>query len=122
MTFPGLVVDGNDVLAVYEASAEAVARARAGQGPTLIECKTYRWQTHFEGEPDTYRPPEEVRAWLEREPIAPYRQRLIEDGVLSESIAIEIEAQVVAELDAAVDFARQSPWPEPETALQDLWA
>jgi TPP-dependent pyruvate/acetoin dehydrogenase alpha subunit len=119
---PGLVVDGNDVLAVYEASAQAVARARAGQGPTLIECKTYRWQTHFEGEPDTYRPPEEVEAWLKREPIGAYRQRLIEDGVLDEEEAARIEADVVAELDEAVEYARASPLPEPESALQDLWA
>jgi pyruvate dehydrogenase E1 component alpha subunit len=119
---PGLAVDGNDVMAVYEASAEAVARARAGQGPTLIECKTYRWQTHFEGEPDTYRPPEEVQAWRKREPIAAFRQRLIEDGVLDEAEAARIEGDVIAELDAAVEYARKSPLPEPETALQDLWA
>ena len=119
---PGLAVDGNDVIAVYEASAEAAARARAGQGPTLIECKTYRWRTHFEGEPDTYRPPEEVEAWLKREPIAAYRHRLVEDGGFDEAEAARIEADVVAELDAAVEYARQSPLPEPETALQDLWA
>jgi pyruvate dehydrogenase E1 component alpha subunit len=119
---PGRVVDGNDVLAVYEASAEAVARARSGQGPTLLECKTYRWRTHFEGEPDTYRPPEEVEAWLKREPIAPYRRQLIEQGILSDAEADEIEAAVVAELDQAVEFARTSPLPRPESALEDLWA
>jgi pyruvate dehydrogenase E1 component alpha subunit len=88
----------------------------------LIECKTYRWQTHFEGEPDTYRPPEEVQAWLKREPIAAFRQRLIEGDVLDEPGAARIEGDVIAELDAAVEYARQSPLPEPETALQDLWA
>jgi pyruvate dehydrogenase E1 component alpha subunit len=119
---PGRVVDGNDVLAVYEASAEAVARARSGNGPTLIECKTYRWRTHFEGEPDTYRPPEEVEAWLKREPIAPYRQYLIQEGILDEQEAARIEAEVIGELDAAVEFARASPLPEPESALTDLWA
>lgn len=119
---PGLAVDGNDVVAVYEACKEAVDRARAGMGPTLIECKTYRWRTHFEGEPDTYRPPEEVEAWIKREPIAPYRRLLIEQGVLTEAEADGIEAQVVKELDEAVEFARQSPLPEPETALQGLWA
>ena len=91
-------------------------------GPTLIECKTYRWRTHFEGEPDTYRPPEEVAAWIAREPIAPYCQQLIAQGVLSEAEAGEIEAGVVAELDQAVEYARQSPPPEPESALADLWA
>jgi len=119
---PGLAIDGNDVVAVYEACKEAVDRARAGMGPTLIECKTYRWRTHFEGEPDTYRPPEEVEAWIKREPIAPYRRLLIEQGVLTEAEADGIEANVVRELDEAVEFARQSPLPEPETALQGLWA
>jgi pyruvate dehydrogenase E1 component alpha subunit len=99
-----------------------VQRARAGEGPTLIECKTYRWRTHFEGEPDTYRPPEEVAAWLKREPIAPYRQLLIDQGVITEADAQVIEKQVITELDEAVEFARQSPFPEPETALADLWA
>jgi TPP-dependent pyruvate/acetoin dehydrogenase alpha subunit len=119
---PGLAVDGNDVIAVYEACKEAVGRAREGKGPTLIECKTYRWQTHFEGEPDTYRPPEEVEAWVKREPIASYRSLLIELGILNEAEADEIEANVVEELDQAVDFARKSPLPEPETALENLWA
>lgn len=119
---PGLAVDGNDVIAVYEACHEAVERARSGRGPTLIECKTYRWQCHFEGEPDTYRPSEEVAAWKEREPLAPYRAKLIEQGVISEGEADAIEDEVVQELDEAVEFARQSPLPEPETALEDLWA
>jgi pyruvate dehydrogenase E1 component alpha subunit len=119
---PGLAVDGNDVIAVYEACKEAVGRAREGKGPTLIECKTYRWQTHFEGEPDTYRPPEEVEAWVKREPIASYRSLLIAQGILNEAEADEIEANVVEELDQAVDFARKSPLPEPETALENLWA
>jgi len=119
---PGLVVDGNDVIAVFEAVSEAVKRARKGEGPTLIECKTYRWRTHFEGEPDTYRPPEEVEAWLKREPIAPYRKKLIEQGVITEEKAQEIEQSVLDELEEAVEFARTSPLPEPETALEDVWA
>ena len=119
---PGVVVDGNDVVAVYETCREAVGRARAGMGPTLIECKTYRWRTHFEGEPDTYRPPEEVAAWIKREPIAPYRKLLIEQGVLTAAETDEIEAGVLKELDEAVEFARQSPLPEPESALSGLWA
>jgi pyruvate dehydrogenase E1 component alpha subunit len=119
---PGLVVDGNNVIAVYEATKQAVDRARAGGGPSLIECKTYRWRTHFEGEPDTYRPPEEVEAWIKREPIAPYRKQLIEGGVLTESETDEIETTVLKELEEAVEFGRQSPDPEPESALEDLWA
>ena len=119
---PGLAVDGNDVIAVYEACAEAVERARAGRGPTLVECKTYRWRTHFEGEPDTYRPPEEVEAWMRREPIAPYRRRLVEQGVLSEEEADQIVARVVQEIDEAVEFAQSSPLPVPQSALDGLWA
>jgi pyruvate dehydrogenase E1 component alpha subunit len=119
---PGLVVDGNNVLAVYEASLEAVKRARMGEGPTLIECKTYRWRTHFEGEPDTYRPPEEVEAWMRREPIAPYRRHLIEQGIISASEADALEQRVIAQVDEAVEFARTSPFPAPESALEDLWA
>jgi len=119
---PGLAVDGNDVIAVYEVCREAVDRARAGLGPTLIECKTYRWRTHFEGEPDTYRPLEEVDAWMKREPIAPYRKSLIDQGVLTEAEAGEVEADVLKQLNEAVEFARQSPSPEPESALEDLWA
>jgi pyruvate dehydrogenase E1 component alpha subunit len=119
---PGVVVDGNNVVAVYEAAREAVDRARAGEGPSLVECKTYRWRTHFEGEPDTYRPPDEVEAWIEREPIAPYRQQLLENEVLTETRADEIEAAVLRELDEAVEFGRRSPDPEPESALEDLWA
>jgi pyruvate dehydrogenase E1 component alpha subunit len=119
---PGLVVDGNDVIAVYEAVQEAVDRARAGEGPTLVECKTYRWRAHFEGEVDTYRPPEEVEAWLKREPIAPYRKLLIEQGVISEAEAQAIEQAVMQELEEGIEFARTSPLPEPESALEGLWA
>jgi acetoin:2,6-dichlorophenolindophenol oxidoreductase subunit alpha len=121
-SIPGLVVDGNDAIAVYEAVKAAVDRAREGGGPTLIECKTYRWRTHFEGEPDTYRPPEEVEAWMKRDPIPPYRRLLIEQGVLSERQADDIERRVLLELDEAVEFARHSPLPAPESALEDLWA
>ncbi len=119
---PGLVIDGNDVIAVYEAVGEAVKRARVGEGPTLIECKTYRWRGHFEGEVDNYRAPEEVKAWLKREPLAPYRKLLIDQGVLNEEKAEAIEQRVIAELEEAVGFARQSPLPLPETALEGLWA
>jgi len=119
---PGLVVDGNNVIAVYEAVSEAAKRARNGEGPSLLECKTYRWRTHFEGEPDTYRPPEEVKAWLKREPIAPYRKELIEQGVIDKTKAEQIEKEVQKDLEEAVEFARTSPLPDPETALEGLWA
>jgi pyruvate dehydrogenase E1 component alpha subunit len=119
---PGVVVDGNDVTAVYEVTKEAVERARAGEGPTLIECKTYRWRTHFEGEPDTYRPPEEVAAWRAREPIAPFRKMLIDQKVFKKTELDAIDQAVTEELDQAVEFGRTGPLPQPQEALQDLWA
>jgi pyruvate dehydrogenase E1 component alpha subunit len=119
---PAVTINGNDVVAVFEATKEAVDRARAGEGPSLVECKTYRWRGHFEGEPDTYRQPDEVEAWIKREPIAPYRKQLIESGVLAEMEADQIETSILRELDQAVEFGRKSPDPEPETALEDLWA
>lgn len=119
---PGVVVDGNDVVAVYEVTKEAVDRARSGGGPTLVECKTYRWRTHFEGEPDTYRPPEEVAAWRAREPIAPFRNMLLDKKLLTNKELDAIDAAVQQELDEAVEFARTSPMPEPAEALADLWA
>lgn len=119
---PGVVIDGNDVIAVYEAVSAAVERARRGEGPTLVECKTYRWHPHFEGEADTYRPPEEVAAWREREPIAPYRNRLITQGIFSEEELTDMDAALERELEEAVEFARSSPLPALETALDDLWA
>ena len=119
---PGRVIDGNDVVAVFEAARKAVERARNAEGPTLIECKTYRWRAHFEGEPDTYRPPEEVKQWLAREPIAPFRKLLFEQGVLLPEEANEFESSVRKQVDEAVAFARESPLPKPETALEGLWA
>ena len=120
-SMPGVVVDGNDVVAVYEVAKEAVERARAGEGPTLVECKTYRWRTHFEGEPDTYRPPEEVAAWRAREPIAPFRKMLIDQKIFKQKDLDLIDEAVIEDLDQAVEFARNSPLPQPEDALQDLW-
>ena len=120
--FPGIAIDGNNVLTVYETVREEVERARNGLGPTLVECKTYRWRTHFEGEPDTYRPPEEVAAWIKREPIAPYRRKLIEQEILSEEEACRVEESVKRELEEAVQFARESALPLPATALEGLWA
>ena len=119
---PGEIVDGNDVLAVYEAVSKAVERAREGKGPTLVECKTYRWRTHFEGEPDTYRDPEEVKDWKAREPIGRFRSHLLREGVLTEQEAQSIEQRVVEELAQAVRFAYDSPAPDVSEALTDVYA
>jgi len=118
--FPGVTVDGNDPMAVYEAAREAVERARSGGGPTLLECRTYRWMGHYIGDPATYRPAEEVAWWKERDPLALFERRLIEMEILSQEEIERAHEQVRAELEAAIEFARQSPVPAPEDALRDL--
>ncbi len=119
---PGKPIDGNDVLAVYEAVGEAVARARKGEGPTIIECKTYRWHGHYEGDTMTYRTEEEVEGWMKKDPIPRFRRKLIELGVLTEKEADEIDQAMLKELDEAVRFAEESPLPDPEEALEDVFA
>jgi len=118
----GVTVDGNDVLAVYDAAREAVERARKGEGPTLIECKTYRIKGHSRVDPATYRPREETAEWLKKDPIARFRNRLIEKHTVTEEEAKHIEKEVVAAINAAVKFALESPFPEPKEALEDVYA
>jgi len=117
---PGVVVDGNDVLAVHKASTEAIERARQGQGPTLVECLTYRHGGHSRGDPATYRSKEELEEWLRKDPIIRLKAKLIEMNVLTEKEAADIEKKVVEEVEEAVRFARESPLPSPETALEDI--
>ncbi|MCL6580991.1 MAG: dehydrogenase E1 component subunit alpha/beta [Firmicutes bacterium] len=119
---PGLVVDGNDVLAVREAARRAVARARAGEGPTLVEAVTYRWRGHFEGDPETYRSPEEVARWQERCPLRVLREKMAAAGLWDETRAEAVRAEVEARLERAVDFALDSPTPDPATLLEDIYA
>ncbi len=104
---PGVTVDGNDVLAVYEAVREAVLRARSGAGPTLVEGMTYRYRGHYEGDPQLYRTREEVEAWQARDPLPRFRRALLQRGV-SESTLEETEGQVLALVEEAVQFARQA--------------
>jgi pyruvate dehydrogenase E1 component alpha subunit len=118
---PGVVADGNDVLAVYEAVHEAVDRARKGKGPTLIECKTYRHKGHSRFDPATYRPKEEVEKWMKRDPIAQFKARLIEMKTLTEEEVNKIEQEVTATVEDAVKFAVESPHPAPEEALENVF-
>ncbi len=115
---PGKTVDGNDVLAVYE----AVARARRGEGPTLVECKTYRHRGHSEGSPQAYKPKEEVEEWMKKDPIPRFREKLTGMGVLTEKKADEIKQEAVEELDKAMRYAEESPLPAPEETLADVFA
>ncbi|MEN6536258.1 MAG: thiamine pyrophosphate-dependent enzyme [Bryobacteraceae bacterium] len=119
---PGVVVNGSDVIEVYNAAKEAITRARNQQGPTLIECKTYRFLGHHEGDPGTsYRTKEEVESWKKRDPIKALRKRSItgDVAVASDFDAIDEEAQVwLADL---VEFSRTSPEPDPNTVLNLVW-
>lgn len=120
--FPGVITDGNDVIAVYEATREAAERARNGEGPTFIEAKTYRQRGHYEGDPQVYRTSEEMADWKGRDPVPAFRVRLIRSGTFDESEIEEIEGQVFAALDEAVAFASQAPIPEVEGALEGVYA
>jgi pyruvate dehydrogenase E1 component alpha subunit len=117
---PGQTVDGNDVLAVYEAATAAVGRARCGQGPSFIEGLTYRYRGHYEGDPQVYRSREEVEHWKERDPIPRFRLTLIEHGV-PEDIIEEVEGDVMRKIDEAVDFARRAPPARVESALEGVF-
>ncbi len=119
---PGVTVDGNDVLAVYEAVAEAVGRARKGEGPSIVECKTYRHHGHYEGDTMTYRTDKEVEEWKKRDPIVRFRNKLGEMGVLSKEGADKIDQEINEEIEQAVKFAEESPLPAPEEALEDVYA
>jgi pyruvate dehydrogenase E1 component alpha subunit len=119
---PGVVVDGNDVLAVYEATEKAVERARKGEGPTLIECKTYRHKGHSRVDPAKYRPKEEVEEWLAKDPIKCFKEKLLQTNTLTESEIQQIEKEVSDEIEEAVKFAMESPYPAPEEALEDIYA
>ncbi len=122
---PGVSVDGNDVFAVWQTAEEAVARARAGHGPTLIEARTYRTVGHHEGDPvvGTYRNQEEIDAWARRDPIKTFRQRLTKDfSVVSGEELDAIEDRIGLLIDGSVAFARRSPKPDPSTALEHVFA
>jgi 2-oxoisovalerate dehydrogenase E1 component len=119
---PGLVLDGNDAVAVYDAVRDAAVRARAGQGPTLLECVTYRARGHSTGDPARYRDPAEVEAWLAKDPIARLERRIVEAGATSaEELAAETAA-IEHDADLALEAALVSPSPEPETLTEDVYA
>ena len=118
---PGIVLDGNDVMAVYEAAGEAIKRARAGQGPSLIECKTYRHRGHFEGDPCVYRSKEELDEWKEKDPIPRFESKLLELGVLTPEKTKEIKGSIQAQIAEAESFGESSPYPDPSEITFDLY-
>ncbi|HXQ20539.1 MAG TPA: thiamine pyrophosphate-dependent dehydrogenase E1 component subunit alpha [Candidatus Acidoferrales bacterium] len=122
---PGVVVDGNDVLAVYEVMRQAVTRAKKGEGPTLIEAKTYRWEGHVVGEQAfvaDYRDPQEIAAAKQRCPIVLFTQKLLETGFVAAAELERIQREVQATIDDAVAFAQSSPLPDVSEATQDVFA
>jgi TPP-dependent pyruvate/acetoin dehydrogenase alpha subunit len=128
----GRVVDGNDVLAVYSAAKQAVEKARAGGGPTVLECKTYRWYDHYGasgariGEDGAfglgYRSDRELRDWMAKDPIARFRRFLLAEKVLTEERANEIVAEVRQAVEEAAEFAAAQPVPKPEDGLSNVYA
>ena len=118
---PGATIYGNDPTIVYDEVGDAVRRARAGEGPTLIECLTYRRGGHKRDDPGTYRPQEEVEAWFKTDPIPAFRERLLGDPRFDEASLVAIEQQVSETLDEAVEFALSSNEPPVETALEDVY-
>jgi TPP-dependent pyruvate/acetoin dehydrogenase alpha subunit len=118
---PAIIIDGNDVDAVYLAARAALGRARAGEGPSLIECETYRHSGHSRADPAKYRPAGELESWLARDPLPTYRARLLTHGV-PESELSDIERDVLAEVDRATEVSKASPPPALASAFTDLWA
>jgi pyruvate dehydrogenase E1 component alpha subunit len=118
---PGVTIDGNDVIAVYETGLEAVRRAREGKGPTLIEAITWRHHGHFEGENDVYRDPQEHASWLKKDPIPRFREQLLKKQQVTESELEKIEKDVQQEIQETVAFADQSPNPDPGELLEDVY-
>jgi acetoin:2,6-dichlorophenolindophenol oxidoreductase subunit alpha len=120
---PGVIVDGMDVIAMYEAATEAVARARAGDGPSLLEAKTYRFYNHHgvQNLGLKYRTDEEVAVWKERDPIFSFEQRLLDEGALTAADFEEVWAAVRHDIEEAIAFAEESPLPTPDQILADVY-
>jgi pyruvate dehydrogenase E1 component alpha subunit len=121
---PGEVVDGMDVLAVYDVAEKAVERARSGLGPSLLECKTYRYEGHSRGDPSfgVYRSREEVEEWKKKDPIDRLRARLVAEGLLSVESDQSMRDDILRAVDEAVKFAEESPYPDPSEAIKGIWS
>lgn len=121
---PGVCVDGNDVIAVFEAAQKAINLARNGKGPTLMECRTYRWKAHVGPDCDVEkgcRPREELDQWIKRCPIKRFRELLLDENVMSESEMHRLARQVDEEIEEAVVFAKNSPPPDPKELYEDVY-
>lgn len=119
---PGITIDGNDLLAVYEAASVAVDRARGGSGPTLIEARTYRWRGHSKSDRNLYRTQDEIAQWKARDPIVRFRTLLLDEGVIDQQAAAAIHAAAQAAIEQAIAFAEASPEPDPATMEHEVYA
>ncbi len=120
---PSIAVDGNDVTAVYNAAGEAIRRARAGGGPSFIECKTYRTRAHAEGMRDAgYRTQEEVEAWKQRDPIMTFKAKLLSEGIITQDDIDAIDNEIKAMVEEALEFAKNSPYPDPATVTEYIYS
>jgi TPP-dependent pyruvate/acetoin dehydrogenase alpha subunit len=123
LNVPGFSVDGNDVVAVYEAAKNSLDRVRSGGGPYFVEFKTYRWYGHFvPNAPMDLRPSEEIESWKKRCPIACFEQKLLKNGAITRKELQKIESRVKDLIEEAVTYARESPFPAPEDALADVYS
>jgi TPP-dependent pyruvate/acetoin dehydrogenase alpha subunit len=122
-SMPGEVADGNNLFTVYETAEKAVNRARKGEGPSLIEFQTYRWRSHFEGGgmPDL-RPGDEIEEWKKKCPVAFMERQLFEMGLMHTDELKALDKEIMSQVQAAVEFAKQSPNPRPEDALEDIFS
>ncbi len=119
---PGMTIDGNDVIAVYEAVKEAVKRARKGDGPSLIECKTWRHRGHFEGDPGVYKDPKEQETWVKKDPIIKLEEKLLEHKVVTKEEIAHLQEEAHGKIEAAVEFAKNSKDPSLDELLTDVYA
>jgi pyruvate dehydrogenase E1 component alpha subunit len=118
---PGEIVDGNDILAVWDASTRAIQRARAGEGPTLIECKTFRMTGHSAHDDAGYVPPELFEFWEERDPINRFERFLTSRGLIDRTAVEQMQGRINHEIDEAIQLAEKDPFPEPEDCLRDVY-
>ena len=118
---PGVIVDGQDVEAVYEATAEAAARARRGEGPSLLEMKTYRYRGHSRSDPAKYRPEGELQAWQERDPLLVLGRRLLDEGAITEAEQAHLAAQAADDVTAAIEAAQAAPYLTLEEAARHVY-
>ena len=119
---PGVIVDGMDVIAVFEAAGEALDRARRGEGPTLLECKTYRLRGHYVGDPESYRQADEVAEWRDKDPIRRFGEDLKKQQMISQDEIADMQASAQTTIDEAVQFMAESPWPSPDSMTDHVYA